>query len=68
MLLAVTVGGSLMGVLGMLVAVPTTSVVYTLVKRSMYARLRQRRIAPSKIWKNRHGMERAQTHKGGERR
>ena len=67
-MVAVTLGGSTMGVLGMLVAVPTTSVVYTLVKRSMYARLRQRRIAPSKIWKNRHGMERAQTHKGGERR
>lgn len=48
-LLAVTLGGSLIGVLGMLVAVPTTSVVYTLLQRAMRARLRERHIAPEKL-------------------
>ena len=67
-LLAVTVGGSLMGVLGMLVAVPTTSVVYTLVKRSMHARLEQRHIDAAKIWRGRSGAERLQPNRGGKRK
>ena len=67
-LLAVTVGGSLMGVLGMLVAVPTTSVVYTLVKRSMHARLEQRHIDAAKIWRGRSGAERVQPNRGGKRK
>ena len=48
-LLAVTLGGSLMGILGMLIAVPTTSVIYTLVQRAMRARLREKRIDPVKL-------------------
>lgn len=39
---AVTVGGGLFGFLGLLVAVPTASVLYTLIQRNMRRRLRER--------------------------
>ena len=45
-LLAVTVGGGLFGVIGMLTAVPITSIVYTLLGEITGKRLRARGIAP----------------------
>ena len=41
-LAAVTVGGSLMGVVGMLIFIPIVSVIYTLFRASVYKRLRKR--------------------------
>lgn len=41
-LAAVTIGGSLMGVVGMLIFIPITSVVYTLFRASVYKRLRKK--------------------------
>ena len=38
-LAAVTVGGSLMGVVGMLIFIPIVSVIYTLFRSSVYKRL-----------------------------
>ncbi len=38
-LVAVTLGGSLMGIVGMLIFIPTLSVLYTLLRRDVYARL-----------------------------
>ena len=46
-LLAVTVGGGLFGVVGMLTAVPITSIVYTLLGEITGERLRTRGIAPA---------------------
>ncbi len=43
-LMAVTVGGSLMGVVGMLVFIPFTSVVYTLFREAVHSRLKRKRI------------------------
>ncbi len=43
-LMAVTVGGSLMGVIGMLIFIPITSVVYTLFREAVYVRLRRKKI------------------------
>ena len=43
-LFAVTVGGSLMGVLGMLLFIPLTSVLYTLFREFVYKRLREKNI------------------------
>ena len=43
-LFAVTVGGSLMGVLGMLLFIPLTSVIYTLFREFVYKRLREKNI------------------------
>lgn len=43
-LMAVTVGGSLMGVVGMLIFIPLTSVVYTLFRETVYDRLRKKQI------------------------
>lgn len=42
-LAAVTIGGSLMGVVGMLIFIPLVSVVYTLFRESVYKRLEQNR-------------------------
>ena len=42
--MAVTVGGSLMGVVGMLVFIPFTSVVYTLFREAVHSRLKRKRI------------------------
>lgn len=44
-LVAVTLGGSLMGVLGMLVFIPMCSVLYCLLKRAVNRRLKMKRIA-----------------------
>lgn len=43
-LVAITVGGSLMGVLGMLIFIPLTSVIYTLFRGYVYKRLKRRKI------------------------
>lgn len=43
-LVAVTVGGSLMGIVGMLVFIPLTSVAYTLFRRIVYRRLEEKKI------------------------
>ena len=43
-LLAVTVGGSLMGVLGMLIFIPLFSVLYALFREFVYKRLKERGI------------------------
>ena len=44
MLVAVTVGGSLMGVVGMLIFIPLTSVVYALFRQTVYKKLKERNI------------------------
>ena len=41
-LAAVTIGGSLMGVVGMLIFIPITSVVYTLFRASVYKKLKSK--------------------------
>ena len=41
-LAAVTIGGSLMGIVGMLIFIPIVSVVYTLFRASVYKRLRKK--------------------------
>lgn len=43
-LMAVTVGGSLFGVVGMLIFIPITSVLYALLRGLVYERLKQKRI------------------------
>lgn len=43
-LVAVTLGSSLMGIVGMLVFIPITSVIYSLLRRSVYTRLEQKKI------------------------
>ena len=43
-LAAVTVGGSLMGVAGMLLFIPLTSVVYTLFREFVYKRLKEKHL------------------------
>ncbi len=48
-LLAVTVGGELMGVGGMLLMIPVTSVVYSLLREITQRRLAQRNISPEKL-------------------
>ena len=48
-LLAVTIGGELMGVAGMLVMIPLVSVLYTLGREFTNSRLEERGIAPEKL-------------------
>jgi len=48
-LVAVTIGGELMGVAGMLVMIPLTSVLYTLAREFTNRRLEQRHIPPEKL-------------------
>ena len=43
-LMAVTVGGSLMGIVGMMIFIPITSVVYTLFREYVYRRLKDKNI------------------------
>ena len=43
-LMAVTIGGSLMGVVGMLIFIPLVSVLYALFREWMYKRLKSRNI------------------------
>ena len=49
-LAAVTVGGSLMGILGMLVFIPLCSVLYALLRQLTIHRLKQRRV-PAEKWR-----------------
>lgn len=49
-LVAVTIGGSTMGVLGMLVNIPLFSVLYSLIRESVLKRLEERKIAEEKIY------------------
>jgi len=48
-LVAVTVGGALMGVFGMLLMIPLVSVFYTLLREITYKRLRQRGVPSDKL-------------------
>ncbi len=48
-LAAVSIGGSLMGIVGMLIFIPITSVFYALFREIVYARLRKRKINPKDI-------------------
>lgn len=50
-LVAVTVGGSAFGIAGMLVFIPLTSVVYSLLREWMYKRLRDRHVPKEKFEK-----------------
>lgn len=48
-LAAVSIGGSLMGVVGMLIFIPIVSVVYALFREIVYLKLKQRNIDPGEI-------------------
>lgn len=48
-LIAVTLGSSLFGMVGLLVGVPITCVVYTLVREQMHKQLNRKKIAPEKL-------------------
>ena len=48
-LAAVSIGGSLMGVVGMLIFIPIVSVVYALFREVIYLKLKQRKIDPADI-------------------
>ena len=43
-LAAVTIGGNLMGIVGMLIFIPTVSVIYTLFREWVYARLEKKQL------------------------
>ncbi len=48
-LVAVTIGGSTLGIAGMLIFIPMFSVLYTLVKDAVNTKLKKRRISPGKL-------------------
>lgn len=48
-LAAVSIGGSLMGVVGMLIFIPIVSVIYALFREVVYLKLKQRKIDPADI-------------------
>ncbi len=48
-LVAVTIGGSMMGVVGMLIFIPLCSVIYALLKETVSKRLRNRQISKAKL-------------------
>lgn len=48
-LAAVSVGGSLMGVVGMLIFIPVVSVAYALFREVVYLKLKQREITPKEV-------------------
>ncbi len=48
-LVAVSIGGTLMGVVGMLIFIPITSVVYTLFREVVYLKLKKNKIDPKDI-------------------
>lgn len=48
-LAAVSIGGSLMGVVGMLIFIPIVSVVYALFREIVYLKLRQKKINPKEL-------------------
>lgn len=50
-LAAVSVGGSLMGVVGMLIFIPIVSVAYALFREVVYLKLKQRKITPEEVEK-----------------
>ncbi len=50
-LAAVSVGGSLMGVVGMLIFIPVVSVAYALFREIVYLKLKQREITPEEVEK-----------------
>lgn len=50
-LAAVSIGASLMGVIGMLIFIPIVSVVYALFRELVYANLKQRKIDPKELEK-----------------
>ena len=50
-LAAVSVGGSLMGVVGMLIFIPVVSVIYALFREVVYLKLKQKEITPEEVEK-----------------
>ena len=48
-LAAVTIGGNLLGIVGMLIFIPLVSVVYALFREIVYLKLKQRKISPEDI-------------------
>lgn len=48
-LAAVSIGGSLMGIVGMLIFIPIVSVIYALFREVVYLKLKQKRIEPEDI-------------------
>lgn len=48
-LAAVTIGGNLLGIVGMLIFIPLVSVVYALFREVVYLKLKQRKISPEEI-------------------
>lgn len=48
-LVAVAVGGELMGIVGMLLMIPVTSVLYTLLREFTNSRIREKKIDPEKL-------------------
>lgn len=48
-LVAVSIGGSLMGIVGMLIFIPIVSVLYALFREIVYLKLKQQQIDPSEI-------------------
>ena len=48
-LAAVTIGGSLLGIVGMLIFIPIISVVYALFREIVYLKLRQKKINPKEL-------------------
>lgn len=48
-LLSITIGGSLFGLIGMLVAVPVASIIYTLIKNDLEEKERQRQQRPLEV-------------------
>lgn len=48
-LAAVSIGGSLMGIVGMLIFIPIISVVYALFREIVYSKLRQKKINPKEL-------------------
>ena len=48
-LAAVTLGGNLLGIVGMLIFIPLVSVVYALFREIVYLKLKQRKISPEEI-------------------
>lgn len=48
-LAAVSIGGSLMGIVGMLIFIPIVSVIYALFREVIYLKLKQRKIKPEDI-------------------
>ncbi len=47
-IVVITLGSSLMGIVGMILFIPLSSVIYTLLRKSIYKRIRNRRISSDK--------------------